>query len=394
MMKRFLIRSLFLSLLILAWQGVSAQDSTRTRPWTLNGYLDDVQTVEVYGNNPHWIFNNLIHNMLNFKWQISPSFSTCVEMQNRFEFGNYTELLTDYYGTYGNDNGVVDLSWNVVSGPSYVLNLAFDRAYIDYSKGKFEATVGRQRVNWGVSSVWNPNDIFNTYSYLQFDYDERPGCDAVRLQFYPGTLGRAEFTVKASKDWLITAAGLYAMNVKGYDLQFLAGVMDGDNAVVGAGWAGQIAKGGFRGEMSYFHPVKNFGDTTGVFTGTIGYDYTFRNSLMLQGEVLYNGNPNGKISTLLLPDQNTATGMSAMNPFLSDVTVFAGVTYPFHPLFTASLAGMYNWDNAVYIIIPSATLSVTNEIDLTLLSQIFETYSGDYPIANLEYFFLRFKWSF
>ena len=39
----------------------------------------------------------------------------------------------------------------------------------------FIATAGRQRINWGQTFVWNVNDVFNAYSYFDFDYKERPG---------------------------------------------------------------------------------------------------------------------------------------------------------------------------------------------------------------------------
>ena len=48
--------------------------------------------------------------------------------------------------------------------------------------------IGRQRINWGVNLAWNPNDLFNAYSLIDFDYQERPGSDAIRFQYYMGDL--------------------------------------------------------------------------------------------------------------------------------------------------------------------------------------------------------------
>ncbi len=89
---------------------------------------------------------------------------------------------------------------------------------------KFQVTLGRQRINWGQTFVWNPNDIFNAYSYFDFDYIERPGSDAVRLQYFPSSSSVAEFAVKVDDENDITAAGLYRFNKWGYDIQFLAGL--------------------------------------------------------------------------------------------------------------------------------------------------------------------------
>jgi hypothetical protein len=372
----------------------SAPDSTNSRSWSLTGYVKDMQTVIFYKVSNPWITGNLIHNRLNFKWTISPSFRTAVEMRNRFFFGDMIQAFPGYVSAFEYDNGVERLSWNIFTGPSYVLNSSIDRIWLEYSKEKIQVTAGRQRVNWGINYVWNPNDIFNTYSYLDFDYEEKPGSDAVRIQYYPTSTSRAEITVKASQFTRITAAGLYRFNRWNYDFQFLGGVFDADNLVIGAGWAGQIAKGGFRGEMSYFYPTLHMKDTSGIFIASLGYDYTFRNSLQIQLEALYNGNPNGNLQTLVNLNEASPNALNAKNPFISDFSFFAGVTYPFLPLLTGTLSGIYNPQNQVYIVIPSLTLSVTDNIDLMLLAQVFQVYQKNAATSNVNFVFLRMKWSF
>jgi len=115
---------------------------------------------------------------------------------------------------------------------------------------------------------------------------------------------------------------------------------------------------------------------------------------MLQFEALYNGNLNGNMSTLLSVNQTSASAMSAKNPFLSDFTLFTGLNYPFTPIFSGSLSGMYNWVNKTYIIIPSLTVSLTNSLDLMFLAQIFRVYDDRYPVPGINFVFGRLKWSF
>jgi hypothetical protein len=373
---------------------LQSQDSITPKHWSLNGYVKDMGTVLFSEVDGRWYVENLVHNRLNFKWDISKSFSCGAGMRNRLSFGNLIAQYPDYYISFGDDPGIVDLSWNIASGGSYVLNSSFDRLWIDYNRNKIQATIGRQRINWGLNFVWNPNDIYNTYSYLDFDYEEKPGSDAVRFQYYPESTGRFEITVKAAENWMMTTAMLYQFNRLNYDFQVLGGMMDGTDLVIGAGWAGQLFKGGFRGEMSLFWPIDNFSDTTGIFVGSVGYDYTFKNSLMLQFEALYNGNPNGNMTTLLSVNQTSASAMSAKNPFLSDFTLFTGLNYPFTPIFSGSLSGMYNWVNKTYIIIPSVTVSLTNSLDLMFLAQIFRVYDDRYPVPGINFVFGRLKWSF
>ena len=387
-------RIILFILLISSGLNVQSQDSIREKTWHIDGYLKDMQNVIFYKIDDEWLTGNLIHNRLNFKWNISPSFTTAFSARNRFFYGNMVSIIPDYENTFKYDNGLVSMSWNIFTGESYVLNSTIDRLWIDYSHKNLQVTLGRQRINWGLNFVWNPNDIFNAYSYLDFDYEEKPGSDAVRIQYYPSSTSRIELSVKAAAETKITAAALYQFNKRSYDFQFMTGVFEADYFVIGTGWAGQIAKGGFRGEMSYFTPWKNIFDTCGTFVASVGYDYTFKNSLFLQFEVLYNGNPDGNLGTLTNLDYNPENVMSAMNPYLSGFSLFGGISYPFTPLLSGSFSGIYSWNDNVCIFIPSLTYSVTNNIDLMILAQILELFSPTTPVRNANFLFLRVKWSF
>jgi len=290
------------------------------------------------------------------------------------------------------DNGLVNMSWNILNDSAYVLNIAIDRVWIDFAQPKFQITVGRQRINWSQTYVWNPNDIFNTYSYFDFDYEEKPGSDAVRFQYFTGPASRLEIAAKANKQQRITAAALYRFNKWEYDFQALAGLFEQHDLVAGIGWAGQIAKGGFKGEATYFHPVRNFNDTTGVFLASVEYDYTFKNSLFLQFEGLYNSNSFNSADLLL--QQMNAQLLNPKNPFLSGFSVFGNISYPVTPLINASLAGILNPDNGMYFIIPSVTVSLSNNLDLSLIVQSFQSYSGKSAIIGETLVFIRMKGSF
>lgn len=159
-----------------------------------------------------------------------------------------------------------------------MLNTTIDRLWADFNYGKLLARVGRQRINWGQTLIWNPNDIFNVYSFFDFDYIERPGSDAIRLQYYPDYSSSLEMVVNANYENHITAASLYRFNKWGYDIQFLAGYVNSEDFVVGAGWSGAIGPVSFRGEFSLFRATKNFSDTIGTGIFTTGFDKVFKNS--------------------------------------------------------------------------------------------------------------------
>ena len=164
---------------------------------------------------------------------------------------SYSEMI-------GSDHGLVDLSWNILNKQSFFLNTTIDRLWVDFNYGKFQARVGRQRINWGQTLVWNPNDIFNAYSFFDFDYVERPGSDAIRLQYYPDSSSAFELAVKADYENNITAAALYRFNKWGYDIQFLAGYFNSEDIVAGAGWSGALGSVSFRGEAYMVSACKEF----------------------------------------------------------------------------------------------------------------------------------------
>ena len=360
--------------------------------WSFNGYVKDMQTAIIHNIDQNWVTSNLIHNRLNFKWNISKSFTFCLEERNRIYWGELTKLNPKYNYFIAYDNGLLNMSWNVGDGKSYVFNASIDRIWLDYTRDKFQVTIGRQRINWSQTFVWNPNDIFNTYSYFDFDYEEKPGSDAIRFQYFDTPSSKAEIAVKADKDKKITAAGLYRFNRWRYDFQGLAGIYTQSDLVLGVGWAGQIAKGGFKGEMCWFQPMKHFSDTTGLFLSSVEYDYTFKNSIFIQFEGFYNSNSTNS-SNILVSQFNPAL-LNAKNPFLNGFSIFGSIAYPATPLINVSLAGIYNPTNRIYFIIPTFTYSLSNNLDLSVIAQSFQSYNpGLYGTLQTSVF-IRLKGSF
>jgi hypothetical protein len=370
----------------------------KIRSWQLKGYLDDLQLVQFSKIDDPWILDNQINNRLDFTWNPGKVFSMGAGMRNRFLFGQTFTANTAYKGMLFTDNGLVNLTWDIWSGQSFALVTEFDRAWMSVTTGKLQFTAGRQRINWGQTIVWNPNDIFNTYSYFDVDYPERPGSDAVRLQVYPSSTSTLEVASKWNSQGRITVAGLGRFNAGGYDIQFLAGLVDDQDWVVGAGWSGNIADAAFRGEFNYYHPKKNFADTSGVFLATIGADYTFQNSLALTFQVFYNQLPAG-----YQPENMLSIYQAPASPKMLSFTewnIFLMGSYPVTPLFDVSLGCMYYPDLKGYYIGPTLNYNLKQNIDLSLFIQYFNgRFAGVDPMTEDVYFqsfmgAVRVKWSF
>lgn len=385
---KYIILALFLVPGVL----VKGQDS----PFVLNGYLSNMQSVMFDDPSEDWIMDNLFHNRLNFYWYGGEHFTGTVQMRNRLMYGETIKMIPGYSDAIEGDIGWMDLSWNILSGNSYLLNTNIDRVWLQYSTEGFVATAGRQRINWGQTFVWNVNDVFNAYSYFDFDYEERPGSDAIRFQIYPNYTSTIELAAKVDSANRITAAALYRFNVLSYDIQFLGGVLEEEDYFGGMGWSGNIGGAGFRGEGSYFHPVDNSGDTTGMFMFSAGVDYTFSNSLMLQAEYLYSSKP---YSSALGFIDFYSGALTVKELAFTNHTFFGSASYPVTPLFTAMLSGMYFPDMKGFFLGPSLTYNVLNNVDLGFFVQYFNSEStnpltGDTSREQISFLFLRLKWSF
>ena len=246
------------------------------------GYLKELGAFSLSNDFGTVRFDNIVHHRLETKWQSSSEFSVRADFRNRWISG-YTARNMPGYGTLiGTDPGVVDLSHNWVDRKGHIINSSIDRLHASWEGVAWEVHVGRQRLNWGKSMVWNPNDLFNTYSWLDFDYEERPGTDAIRIQHNWGFASSAELGYRITRNFTESViAGMWRGNVGTYDLQGIAGYYAGD-WIVGGGWSGYVESSGFRGEASLFLP-------DGTLTASVGGDHMLASGIYLSGELLYNG---------------------------------------------------------------------------------------------------------
>jgi hypothetical protein len=324
---------------------------------------------------------------------MNDNFTLVLEARNRLIYGDMVRFIPNYADMIEGDQGFLKfLSNNISNGSSYVLNSTFDRAYFEFNSNKWLVTIGRQRINWGQTFAWNPNDIFNSYSFFDFDYEERSGSDALRIQYYPNYTSVADVAIKIDRNNNITAAGLYRFNKWSYDIQFIGGIIDTSDFVVGAGWTGSIKDFGFTGEISYFHPQENFSDSIGISIISVGLSYMFSNSLNISFEGNYNGyfdkiNMTGFDDLYFVP-------LSVKTSSYSKFSWFGQLSYPIHPLLSGSIAVMYFPSlGHGYFIMPSLNYSVSNNFECSFYGQYFEGEFGDQS-DKMTMLFLRFGYSF
>jgi hypothetical protein len=266
-----------------------------------------------------------------------------------------------------------------------------DRVWIEYIKGKFQVRAGRQRINWGLNLVWNPNDIFNTFSYFDFDYEERPGTDAVKIQYFTGYTSSAELVYKFGKNSKDNAiAGMYRFSKFNYDFQVLGG-WDGRDYIVGGGWTGDIKGGGFRGEISWFTPGNKTLDSEEAVIGSVSGDYTLQNGFYIHAAVLFNSTGTaGKAAGREFFDPNLSVKMLT----LSRWNLYGQISYPFTPLLTGNFSAIINPCDGSSYLGPAIIWSLGNNLELMLTSQLFAGKKGTEYGELGKAMFGRLKWAF
>ena len=151
---------------------IKAQDEVESK-WkdkiNFSGYLRYMNSLSVIDSDST-LSDNLIHNRLRIKVNFNSRFDAVVEIRNRGFFGQATRSNPNLGKFLNNDTGELDLSFVPYDRRKFVIHSIFDRAYMKYASDKWELRLGRQRINWGVNLAWNPNDLFNAYSLIDFDY--------------------------------------------------------------------------------------------------------------------------------------------------------------------------------------------------------------------------------
>lgn len=369
---------------------IQAQESSKL---DFKGYIKDIQNVFIpKPDSTPWFSDNTFENRLELKYYPKSWLTADIQVRNRFMYGDFVKNIPNYRSYIDQHMGYFDLSALWGNNKSFIASSEIDRMNIAMTLGKWQITLGRQRVNWGIDLIWNPNDIFNTYSYFNFEYAERPGADAINIKYYTGALSFAEVVYQLEADFDKSSfAGLYRFNTHGYDIQMLTGKMKED-FVVGFGWSGNIGKAAFRGETSYFHPYKTFSDSTGVLVSSISMDFSFTNTLYIQGGFLFNSG--GAIKNISSIDLFSQQATSPKTLSKGKYNLFAQASGQLTPLIAPGFAIMFNPSDYSAFVSPSVTISIAQNFDLSATGMLFlGNRNTEYEnIGQIVY--LKFKWSF
>lgn len=366
-------------------------------------YLSSASDVPVVADGR--LYDQLLHARIDTTWYPSDALRGEMDIRLRAFYGDSVEKIPQFSDLIKTDHAFWNLDatlWDETRSVGYG---EIDRLWLGYTHGNLEATLGRQRVAWGTALVWNVIDLYNPKSVLDFDYEEKPGVDAVRVQYYTGAVSRLELVAQPERTLKkSTVAGIFGTNALEYDFFLLAGVRQ-NRWTLGGAWAGSVLEGGFRGEVLVSQaPDSRFDRTEAVpaelgnliFTSgspvvsvVLSGDYTFSNTLYLLFECLYNSAGKTRNAGPFW-DEALAAGM--LSP--ARWSIYQEIAGDITPLTRASLFGIFNPSDHSSVIVPMLTHSLATDLDLLLIGQFAKgnPYSeyGDYGKSVT----LRLKYSF
>ncbi len=366
--------------------------SSKISPWTLKGYVKNLQQWAFSGDPNTLLSGGFFHNRLMLQYAPdSSAWRFDAELRNRLFYGEWVRVQPGLADGLDQDNGLVDLSFVPIKRPALAGSVLADRLWAQWNRNRWTLRLGRQRIHWGMAITWNPNDWFNAWNFLDFDYEERPGTDALRVQYQSGEFSQFDLAVSPAKNARnVVSAFRYGSHNGRFDWQALAGVYR-NRLAAGLGLAGDMGQAGLKAEVSVFQPIDSTAGVTSV-SATAEVNMLFGGSWFCNGALLVNSNGLGGNTDLF---RLTQTNLSADNLMPGKISVLTSVSHPFTPLLQASLSAIYSPNGQLIILVPSAAWSVAENWDLDLTAQLFwlENTAGhiDNP-ANAIY--LRTRWSF
>lgn len=360
-------------LFLLMTPRAAGQDSlVAPSPLELGGYIRNLHSLEFQpGKAARW--NSILHNRLNARWKINENQAVIAEIRNRIFLGEDLRTAEGLADGIRNPNEYFNLQHLWLNNRDVLFHSNTERLYYDYQGSKVTFRAGRQRINWGMATTWNPNDLFNSYNFLDVDYEERPGSDGLRLGYkIHGDLNAELAYAHTGEARGSIAAVKVFYNRWNYDVQVISGLYK-DRLTLGLGWAGNIGDAGFKGEAQYFEL------DGGRFTLSVEGDYMFKNGWYVNLGVLLNDR--GANSGITGPEL-LAAPVTPENLMPVKWTLITTVAREFNPLVSVKSSLVYSPGTNLLIFYPGLKYSITSDVDLNVEWQSFFG-KGSRPIENL-----------
>jgi hypothetical protein len=373
--------------LLLATNGHAQDSINAVRQFHFNGYIKSLESLSFNKDFSELNTNNLLHNRINVKWQPAGNWAAVAEFRNRILWGDGVKQVPDVDDLLKNQHEWFSLQKTWIHHPSLVMHTNTERLYLDFTGRPIQFRLGRQRINWGVTTTWNPGDLFNTFQFLDFDFEERPGVDAAKIKYITPQFTTELACSNEGGDTGLVIAFKHAWNTWNYDFQLIAGWYH-DRFTIGGGWAGNIKDAGLKGEAQYFLKKDN---SPGIVNFSLEGDYMWKTGWYVNVGFLFHV---GGLDKPLAGGETLLFTLSPENLMPTKWNVIVTTRKELAPLLTTAVSVLYAPGTNLLIAYPSLQYNIATNLDVDLVWQSFfaETKLGFMALNHQG--FLRWKWNF
>lgn len=356
--------------------------------------------------------------------RLSEWLSAFVSYENEVRFGMIDTLETNLGSGFDRES-FLGAEARLSSSASHDWNHRLYRGYLKVETERFDLSVGRQRIAWGVGRLWTPIDRFSALPPLNLQPDVTPGIDSIDGRFNFDGFSYLQFVYAPGESrrrerWAIRLHGV----VWDADLSAMGGVFEGA-PTVGIDVARNLWDGAIGLEAVFTSPrreVWKIGDAaprnlSDYWQVVVSFDTNldYGAGVYVLAEYLYNGNALGFgrgragpllpffESTDIIPDP-LLLPLGIPAPFVTAATsdIFGSsriITNAKHQLgvqigydWTAEIRGdfvtLIDIDGGSAAFFPSVRYSPLDSVELTLGVQVFagprrSQYGASEPLVHI-----------
>ena len=246
-----------------------------------------------------------------------------------------------------------------------------------------------------MTTLWAPNDLFNSYSIYDFDYEEQAGSDAIILSKQLGYASNVELVYKPNKESALNSyAGHYLFKLARWDLQIITGKYHLDH-VIGAGFAGDLQGAGVRAELTWFKPTQEQWQgepliATSVSSLESDYLFSSKHHWQMRIALLHISHPSKVDNALLYLNQPLTARTLSFTEFTGHVDLGLDIT----PLSHITLAATYYQDSSYFIGLNNRYSLADNWQVLAVLQRFDGRSDSLFGQSASLFAFAQLKWSF
>ncbi|MDP2236282.1 MAG: hypothetical protein Q8J88_07605 [Bacteroidales bacterium] len=183
-------KSLIIILLISAFN-LEAQE----KDYEFSGYASGLHSYGYENFYEEYSYLNKLNFRLNTLYSPMKNLKLNLSIHSRLYQGTWIAKIPDFNAILNPSGDFFPLSTTFNPHDSLYLQIRADRFNFSYSYDKLDITVGRQRINWSRTFIWNVNDLFNNNTFADLDDPEKHSSDAFRLSYYPSATSMLETAI-------------------------------------------------------------------------------------------------------------------------------------------------------------------------------------------------------